>query len=102
MQLFILGMILGSGLVLAAQELRRQYAAFQHRRWIRTTDVSLTIAADDYCQSWCHDSQAEHDADVSWSDTQVKSATDDELRDRISQLADQSFQVWPGTKDTAW
>jgi hypothetical protein len=102
MQLFILGMILGSGLVLAAQELRRQYAAFQHRRWIRTTDVSLTIAADSYCRSWCHDSQAEHDDDVQWTDDQVKAATDADIYARIEELSAQAERVWPGTKDTSW
>jgi hypothetical protein len=102
MELFILGMLLGSGLVLATQELRRQYNAFNQRRWIRTTNTALTVAADDCCRSWCHDSQAEHDADVQWTDDQIKAATDADIYARIEELSAQAERVWPGTPDTKW
>jgi hypothetical protein len=105
MHLFILGMLLGSGLVLAFQELRRQHDAFQQRRWIRRSNEAIALLAPEthgYCRSWCHDSQAEHDADVQWTDDQIKAATDAEIYARIEELADQAERVWPGTKDTAW
>jgi hypothetical protein len=46
----MLFLILGAGLVLAFQELRRQYAAYHHRRWIRRTDE--TIALLNECTCW--------------------------------------------------
>jgi hypothetical protein len=119
----LLGTLLGVGLVLAFQELHRQYTAYNQRRWIRRsneaiallekpdltgwgyvepTDAPVALPQESYCRSWCHDSQAEHDADLPWTDAQVKSASDDELVARIQQLAAQAERVWPGTKDTAW
>lgn len=105
MQHLILGMLLGSGLVFAFQEIQLQLFMRKQARLKRAQDDAIALLAPEthgYCRSWCHDSQAEHDADVSWSDEQIKSASDDEILARIGDLSRQAERVWPSTPDTKW
>lgn len=46
MQLFILGILLGSGLVLAAQEIKRQLSARSSRRHKAAVDEAIALLAD--------------------------------------------------------
>jgi hypothetical protein len=46
----LLGTVLGMGLVLAFQELRRQYNAFNQRRWIARANSAIALL--DACDCW--------------------------------------------------
>jgi hypothetical protein len=48
--ILMLGVVLGAGLVLAFQELRRQYTAFKERQWHRRASEAIALLNE--CTCW--------------------------------------------------
>jgi hypothetical protein len=70
----MLFLILGAGLVLAFQELRRQYNAYHQRRWIRRSNEAIALLEEpSLSEQWASGEWArrEHQVDMSYEDVKT-------------------------------